>query len=216
MISGNHRTEIHRFVLAFLRVTFAFTIVYLGADTFTQHRTDRFPLYFSWELDIPLWPWTVLVYNSLYGMFLVLPFFIRGPSALRHLEKSFLSLIVLSGIGFLLLPAELGFFPAQTPGFLGAVLRASDALNLDYNLVPSLHVGLAAVGLSALFERVGRRAKIFLILWGVAIAASTVTTHQHHVVDVFAGGLLGVFCFRLFDRSNVRRPMEIAAQEEST
>ena len=58
-------------------------------------------------------------------------------------------------------------------------------------MCPSLHVGMATLT-SYMYAKVSSRAiAAIVVAWAVAIALSTLFTHQHHVVDVLAGALLG-------------------------
>ena len=85
---------------------------------------------------------------------------------------------------------------------------ASDRLNLDYNLVPSLHVALAAVCLQAFWEGRSMPVRVALVLWGLALALSTIFTHQHHVLDVVAGAVLARVMFLLLHRRSVPKILQ--------
>ena len=65
-----------------------------------------------------------------------------------------------------------------------------------YNLVPSLHVALTVVTVVTLWPHVGRVGKGLFMTWAVALALSTLLTHQHHVLDVASGLLLGFLVCR--------------------
>jgi membrane-associated phospholipid phosphatase len=74
--------------------------------------------------------------------------------------------------------------------------HAADALNLTYNLLPSLHVAFAVICAAIFSPRAPRPVKTLLWLWASLIAASTVLIHQHHILDVVSGWLLAVVCVR--------------------
>lgn len=171
-------------------VTLLFCVVYGGADYITAHRTTQLALYLPAELAIPLWPPAILIYDSLYLLFILAPFVLRSDADFRRLAREASVLIVISGVCFLLLPARLGFPAPHVVGPLRATFEASDRLNLTYNLVPSLHVGLAMLCLIEFWPRVTPRVRVALAVWGVALALSTLFTHQHHVLDVIAGAAL--------------------------
>jgi membrane-associated phospholipid phosphatase len=87
----------------------------------------------------------------------------------------------------------------------------ADRMNLQYNLVPSLHVTLSIVCVAAFAARASSTAgRAVLWLWGAAIALSTLLTHEHHVLDAVSGWLLAVLGVRC-----VYRPMTTDRGSES-
>jgi membrane-associated phospholipid phosphatase len=71
---------------------------------------------------------------------------------------------------------------------------------LRYNLIPSLHVALSTATLAAYGTCRGAWGRILLAVWGGLIGLSTLLTHQHHVVDVVTGLLLGWAGYQLLYR----------------
>jgi len=107
--------------------------------------------------------------------------------------------ILLSGIGFLLFPADLAFVPPDEKVLRvwAAIFHLADKLNLTYNVVPSLHVVLVVACVAVFSTHAPARGKAPLWLWAALIAVSTVLTHQHHVLDAVTGWLLAVICVRV-------------------
>ena len=60
-----------------------------------------------------------------------------------------------------------------------------------HNLLPSLHVGLTLVIVLTVWPHSKPLARWLIGLWALGLGASTLLTHQHHVLDVLAGALLG-------------------------
>lgn len=181
-------------------VSLLFLAVYAGADWFTGRRTTHLQLYLQSELAIPFWPAAIVVYDSLYLLFLLAPFVLRTRASFRHLAVSAVAVILIAGCLFLLFPAELGFVRAAVSGPFQPIFDASDRLNLDYNLVPSLHVALAAICLQAFWPSASGSVRAGLAMWGTALALSTLFTHQHHLLDVGAGALLAFVAFPVCGR----------------
>lgn len=184
-----------------------FVLVYGGADRLTALRGLRVPVHLAAELRIPFVPAMTVFYMSLYLLFLLAPFVLRTRQEFRAVVLTMASVILVSGITFLLLPAELAFSPPR-PEELGAwagLFHLADALNLTYNLLPSLHVAFAVVCVSALSPHAPPAGRVFLWLWAALIAASTVLIHQHHVLDVLTGWLLALACGRLVRRQQAGR-----------
>ena len=168
-------------------VSILFFIVYGGADYLTARRAHHFQLIVPAELSIPLWPWTIVVYDSLYLFFLLAPFVLRTDDSFRRLARSATVTILFAGLCFLLIPAKLGFPVMSVTGRFQTLFELSDRVNLDYNLVPSLHVGLTVLCLLAFWPRASAPLRAALSLWALALASSTLLTHQHHVLDIASG-----------------------------
>jgi hypothetical protein len=119
-----------------------FALVYGGCDFLSAHRHRRAPIHFAKELEIPLRPAMIVVYMSIYVLFLAAPFILRSRRELRALVATLAVVILCGGIGFLLFPLELGFAPPREAelGAWAELFHFADRLNLTYNLLPSLHV----------------------------------------------------------------------------
>ena len=173
--------------LFYLLVTLWFGLVYGGADWFTAHRTARVRIHLDAELSIPLIPAFTLGYMSIYLLFAAAPFVLRTRQELTSLAVNQALAILFAGIVFLLLPAQLAFAPPENLGPWEGLFRFADRLNLDYNLVPSLHVALSVICIEMFAPHATPAGRLALRGWGLLIAASTLFTHQHHVLDVITG-----------------------------
>ena len=145
----------------------------------------------------------VVVYLSIHLLFAAVPFILRTRREIRAFILTLVAVIAIAGVGFVLLPAELAFPPPGDLGTWQALFRLADWLNLDYNLVPSLHVALSVACLAAFASRAGLVGAALLWTWAGAIAASTLLTHQHHLLDVATGAALGLGANRLIYRQLV-------------
>ncbi len=176
-----------------------FVVVYGGADYLTGLRRDHVRLFVRQELAIPLWPPAILVYDSLYLLFLLAPLVVRERERFRRVALTAAATIGISGVCFLLIPAKLGFDAPVVTGSLSTIFAVSDKINLDYNLVPSLHVALTTLCLAAFWRGATRLVRVGLVVWGAALGLSTLLTHQHHVIDVIAGVVVAFATFRWLD-----------------
>ncbi len=181
-----------------LLLTLWFGAIYGLCDYLTGLRGDRMLINFPWERQIPFVPQMLVAYMSIYPLFWLGPFVLRTAVQIQAIIVTLAWLILLAGIGFLLLPAELAFArPEVPPAWLG-LYNIADRLNLDYNLAPSLHVALSLCCADVYAAQTSRlRFKLALGSWAAAIAASTVLIHEHHVLDVLLGAALGVAGSRL-------------------
>jgi len=175
-----------------------FALVFGGCDAWTAHRRLRLTVHVPAELRIPFVPAMTVVYMSLYGLFLLGPFVLRERREFRAVVAAMAGVTACGGIGFLAVPARLAFPPAREDqlGIWSGLYHFADALNLDYNLVPSLHVAFAVVCAAVFARRAGKAGKAVLWLWAALIAASTVLIHQHHLLDVAAGWAVAVAAVR--------------------
>jgi len=169
-----------------------FLIVYGGCDAITAHRATRIRIHLEAELKIPFVPEMVVFYMSIYLLFIAAPFILRERSEFLALAIALDLVILAGGVGFLLIPAQLAFASPVVLGAFAKLFGLADRLNLTYNLVPSLHVALSVVCIAAYAARTGTPGKLLLWLWAMAIAVSTLLTHQHHVLDVITGAALGL------------------------
>jgi membrane-associated phospholipid phosphatase len=167
-----------------------FVLVYNGADALTAHRDFRVRVHFDAELGIPFIPEGSIVYMSIYPLFLAAPFILRERREFFALAMTLNLEILAAGICFLLLPAQVAFSPATDFGAFPNLYHFADRLSLDHNLLPSLHVALSATCIAVFAARTGPAARVILWIWAIAIAASTLLIHKHHVLDVAAGFLL--------------------------
>jgi membrane-associated phospholipid phosphatase len=113
-------------------------------------------------------------------------------SAFVNMVTGFALAILIGGIGFLLLPSQPAYGP---PGDLGAwawMYRFADQINLTYNMAPSLHVALSVCCVAVFARRASGFVALLLWAWAAAIAASTLLTHQHHLLDAVTGWGLGL------------------------
>jgi membrane-associated phospholipid phosphatase len=180
-----------------------FLLVYGGADWLTAQHSLRIPLAMPWERNIPFVPAASTAYMSLYGLFLLAPFLLVERGQLERLAWTLVVLIGIAGVGFVLLPADLEYAPLSYEGPWQGLMRFADQLNLHYNLAPSLHVGLSVACVAVYARSATARQTTLLWCWAAAIAASTLLTHQHHVVDVILGWALAIACVRVcYDRSS--------------
>ena len=183
-----------------LLVSLWFSVVFVGADWFTANRALRVRVHLDAELHIPLIPSFTLVYMSIYALFLAAPFVLRTRREITTLALTQALAISIAGICFLLIPGQLAYTPPTDVqlGVWKGLFNFADQVNLDYNLVPSLHVALSIICIELFAVYAGRGGKFLLRAWGFLIAASTVFTHQHHLVDAVTGYLLAFVVVKFF------------------
>lgn len=167
-------------------LTLLFLPVYGLCNWISAQRAETFRLWFDWELAIPFIPGMVWVYLSLFACFLLPMFALRAP-ALNALCRRLMFAVIVSAAVFLVLPGQLGYpAPSNPPIAAFSLIRA---LDLPHNVAPSLHVSWSALFIGALRRPSPPWLQRAFELWLVALCASVLLVHQHHVLDVL-GGLL--------------------------
>ena len=186
--------------LAFLRFLLffylAFFPIYFGAGALAAHSGRATNLYFSWESDIPLIPWMIWAYFSVFPLFL-LPLFHLSPQEIARLSRQSTLTILFAGFFFVLWPMRRGFATSAVDGFYRTVFDLLGSVDTPHNLAPSLHVAFGALILLACAERTTPSwARLYFLLFAV-LSTSTVLVHQHHVVDVVTGAALALLVRRM-------------------
>lgn len=183
-------------------------MLYLASNHYPFFKPQLLPM--SWLDQVtPLVPNTIWIYVSEYIFFGVVYLNCRDMLNLNKYLYSFLALQVVSVLIFwawpTTYPRDLYPLPTDTNNLTFAIfssLRDADSPN---NCCPSLHV--SSVFLSSFIFLDEQRWKFpFFFLWGVAIAASTLTTKQHYLVDVITGLLMALAIYWIFHRMISYRP----------
>lgn len=175
-----------------------FSVVYGGANLITGLHPLRVPVALPIERRIPMLPWTVVIYSSVYAMFAIVPFVLPTREEVAALGRAIEFEICVAGLCFLAIPAEPAYPATHVHGPWAGLFHAADAVNLTFNMAPSLHVAFAVACAAALGRRLGRAPRVVLAAWAAAVCLSTLTTHQHHVVDVLSGVLLARVALRRY------------------
>jgi membrane-associated phospholipid phosphatase len=198
-------------VVAFLafRTLLATALVSLAPLYFViGHMTREWPTFvpdIALDRAIPLWPEWMLVYGSLYVFAFLMPLLIVGQQdLLRATLKAFLTVMLVSYLGFLLFPTAAPR-PAQVlgDGFAAWALRLAYEIDPPHGCMPSLHVAYAFVSALACW-RVHRGVGTGALCWAALIGLSTLFTKQHYTLDVLAGALQAYAAYLVFLRSYPR------------
>ncbi|WP_244222157.1 phosphatase PAP2 family protein [Corallococcus exercitus] len=167
-----------------------FLVVYGGASWVTGFYPGGLRVDLPFEQHIPFMPGWAAVYVSMDVLLLLSLFIFRTWRRMLPFALALCAETVLGAICFLVLPVEVAWPPRAVTGGWTSVFQAADTMNLERNYLPSLHVAFACTAALAYRERSGPVASTVFTLWALAIAASTLLIHEHHLVDVLAGALL--------------------------
>lgn len=174
-----------------------FLVVYNCCNWITRLRPDVQMAAFGWEHLIPVVEWMIVPYWSLDAFFVVAPFLCRDINELRILRRRLALSTLLGGLCFLIIPLKLAWVRPEATGMFAGWFRAIQAMDMPYNLFPSLHIVLRTV-LSVHYARHTRGwGRVLSHIWFSLIGISTLLTWQHHVVDVLGGFLLAAVIFHI-------------------
>lgn len=185
-----------------LVVSLAFFPIYGGSLIFAALREHPAQLYASWELATPFWPPMIVAYFSMFALFLMPPLQLE-PSELADLVRRLVIASLIGGVIFFCLPSEIGFAERRDAGIWQGAYNFLYAIDDRFNAVPSFHVIYTASILLAFIEVASPRLRVAYLAWLVAVCASTLLTHRHHLIDV-ASGLAIAFGVRALLRGRAR------------
>lgn len=153
----------------------------------------------AWETALPFVPWMVVPYMTSGPLFILSFLLARDRETLAALSQRIAFATIAACVIFAAWPLRFSIprpeVAAALPAWLYAQLTAMDQ---PYNQLPSLHVAYCAIFWPALRRALhGVGARAALAAWLLLVAASTVFTWQHHVLDVVGGALLGALAIRL-------------------
>ena len=144
----------------------------------------------------------ILPYLSMDLFFVGAPFLFRRSRALKIFSIRIAGAIVVAGICFLLFPLRFAFPRPPLEGWLGWLFGFFLSLDAPYNLCPSLHAALLVLLVDAYGRHLRGSVRAAVMGWFILIGFSPLLTHQHHVIDIVAGFLLGGLCLGLIRNSN--------------
>lgn len=173
----------------------AYTLTNLAAHQ--AHITRNVAM--AWETSLPFAPWMIVPYMT-SGLLFILSFLLaRDRTSLMALSQRIAFATITACVIFAAWPLRFASprpeIHAALPAWLYTQLAAMD---LPYNQLPSLHVAYCVIFWPTLRRALnGAGARAALAVWLLLVAASTVFTWQHHVLDVAGGALLGALAVRL-------------------
>jgi cytochrome bd-type quinol oxidase subunit 2 len=166
----------------------------------------------GWERSIPFLPWTILLYLSIYLLYVAAPFLCRTRRELRVHAGRFALATAISVVCFVLFPLRFGPARPHVNGIPSLLFDLVGSIDHRYNQAPSLHIGLLVVLWSCYRRHCPSRWTWLLNLGFACIATSVLTTRQHHFFDIPTGFAVGVLACRVitmnsFPRARAAQPI---------
>lgn len=191
------RLKIQQKIYALLLCSIAFMMVYNYAAWHISKLSEVPSFVFDFEKHIPFIPWSIIPYMT-SGIFFCLVFFLcKNKEQLKNLVQRMLFVTLAAGLCFILFPLK---FSLPKPEIDNTFLRYSfqflKTFDSPFNQSPSLHIAYAFI-FWTVFGRL-KRGRIFLMVWLILLGISTLTTYQHHVIDIVTGSILAHVSFIIF------------------
>jgi membrane-associated phospholipid phosphatase len=197
--------------------TALFVAVYGGASWLSAYRNPPPAPHFAFEAAIPFVPEMAWIYLSMPLALALTPLVLRTKREVVPFFFTLTAQLLAAGLCYLIYPVAPAWPPRVVEGPAAGVFHFADALNLEYNELPSLHVAFA-VSVALVFGRRlsprGPAVRLLLWLWVLAVGASTLMLHEHHLLDVLTGTALGILAVATVQRWTERREFLDALQLE--
>lgn len=175
-----------------------FFLSYGWANQLAASRGVNASIVFGWESAIPFWPWTIVPYWSIDLMYGVSFLACRTPREVNHHGLRLLTAQLISVACFVAFPLRFSADKPPSDGVFGALFDALAGFDLPYNQAPSLHIGLLLIIWWVLVRRASPGLRLLWHAWALLVAASVLTTWQHHFFDLPTGALVGLLCLWLW------------------
>lgn len=177
-----------------------FAVAYFGSDWITAQRavSEHLPSVATrFDALVPFWPNAAWVYMTISPLLLLPLLLLQSRSVIVVFAAVLCAEIALACIVYFFYPVAQNQSPDVAVPY---IMRIADQINLTYNSLPSLHVALSVTAAGAALRRGHPLRNFALVLWAVAIMASTLLTHQHFIADVVAGFVLACLGMAAFSR----------------
>jgi len=146
--------------------------------------SDAKVAYFWFESRLPVWPWTVIPYGSVYLVVALVPLLVRTRNELRSFSsRALLSMLLVFPL-YLVVPLIAPPRPFVSAGTLGWWLNFQRGHDSAAAAFPSYHVIWAFLAATAIGTN--RRRRWLGKAWALLVSASCITTGMHALVDVLA------------------------------
>lgn len=175
-----------------------FFLSYGWANQLAASRGVTDSIVFGWESAIPFLPWTIVPYWSIDLMYGLSFLACRTPREVNHHGLRLLTEQLVSVACFVAFPLRFTGEKPASEGMFGALFDALAGFDLPYNQAPSLHISLLVIIWWVLVRRAAPAWRWMWHGWALLVAASVLTTWQHHFFDLPTGALVGLLCLWLW------------------
>jgi fatty acid desaturase/membrane-associated phospholipid phosphatase len=143
------------------------------------------------DAHAPFWPLWSLAYVSIGPLLFAAALALRTPEQTLPFLATLMLELVFGVVCFLAFPVATMPVPAMAmTGMEATLFTMADGINLEGNMMPSLHVAFALSAAWAASPRLSWPLRLAIWGWAGAIVASTWLIRQHWLLDIAGGALL--------------------------
>jgi membrane-associated phospholipid phosphatase len=199
----------YRFAWFFIFAIF-YCLFYMVPNMFPIFEPRQLPL-LPIDVAMPFLPVTFAIYLSDYVLAILVIFMLTGRSEMHAFARMAFTLLILSGLVFLLFPTTYPrpVYPSVENRFIQLLMDIVRGADTPLNCFPSMHVAITAVCAYAVSHK-GKTIAVGFWLWGLTIFVSTLTTKQHYFVDILGG--LGVAAFTVLAERTLYQNKQFTAR----
>lgn len=174
--------------------TVVFMAVYNLCTWYATSLNDLPSFTFDFEKSIPFIPLSIIPYMA-SGFFFCLVFFsCKNKHQLKILTWRMLFVTIIAGLFFVTVPLRFSLIkPDVSNSILNLPFSFLHTFDSPFNQSPSLHIAFAFIFWSVFKDLTKWRT--FLLIWLILLGISTLTTFQHHVIDLLTGAILAHVSF---------------------
>ena len=154
-------------------------------------RDDVPSIVFDWERSVPFVAWTIIPYWTTNLFYAASLFLCRSVQELRVHVRRLVSVQLIAVACFIAFPLKFSWAKPPTMGISGRLFEQLAGFDMPFNQAPSLHVALTVILADFYLPRLPRWLRAPFLGWSLLVVVSTLTTYQHHFVDLPTGALLG-------------------------
>lgn len=192
------RLDFKKKIKAFILCAVVFMVVYNFSAWHTSTLNFVPSFVFSFEQHVPFVPLTIIPYLTSGIFFCSIFFFCKTDEDLTVLTKRMLFIIIAAGICFVLFPLKFSFIkPEPNSSLLQFCFHFLTKVDSPFNQAPSLHVAFAFL-FWTIFRNLKNYWRPLAAVWLILLALSTITTYQHHFIDLICGAILAQISFIIF------------------
>jgi hypothetical protein len=181
----------------------AFAVLFSGCYAAASWLAARHASLPQWDIPfdrfVPFVPSMSLVYLTITPVLMLAPFVFRTRAQLWRFAAVLCIETVIASLFFVLMPQTTGFVRPIVTGWIRFPFGLADAMNLEYNQFPSLHVAFAVTAALAYSRSAGKAVRGLLPLWSVGVVASTWLMWEHNLADITGGIVLAALAMRFVE-----------------
>ncbi len=163
-----------------------------GLSNWLASLRDHVPsIVFGWERAVPFVAWTIIPYWTTNLFYAASLFLCKSAHELSVHVRRLIFVQLIAVACFVAFPLRFSWPKPPTTGLSGRLFEELAGFDMPFNQAPSLHVALTVILADFYIRRLPRWLRVPFLGWSLLVVISTMTTYQHHFIDLPTGALLG-------------------------